>query len=342
VQAVGPQAAVLGAVNRPAVFEVLPGATVADLLQLAGGLASVADRDRLVLERLRERHAMGAVELRLPRDLGLVLSDGDVLRAISLLGPAPPSQVRNKRVRIDGEVLRPGDYLLPPSATLADAVQAAGGSTAAAYVFGTELRRERTRLVQEANYERAMQELEAEANRSAILQNNSDEGRRAATESAARQLLARLRARRPEGRIVLDLAPQTTDLPALELEDGDHIRLPPRGQSVGVFGSVINAGSFVHDPAHDLGHYVRRAGGATAAADADAAFVVRANGSVVSTREGSFWGAKGRFEGQAALPGDTVFVPEKLDRTTWVQAAKDWTQILYQFGIGVAALRVVK
>jgi protein involved in polysaccharide export with SLBB domain len=339
---VGPQAAMLGPVNRPAVFEILPGATVADLLQLAGGLSSVADRERLVLERLRDRHRVGAVELLLPRDLGLPLGDGDLLRAISLLGPAQPSQVRNKRVRVDGEVLRPGDYLLPPNATLSDAVQAAGGLTPAAYVFGTELRRERTRLTQEANYERAIQELEAEANRTAILQNNSDEGRRGATESAARQLLARLRVRKPEGRIVLDLTPQSAELPPLELEDGDQVRLPPRGQSVGVFGSVINAGSFVHDSARDIGHYLRRAGGATPAADDRGAFVVRANGSVVSAREGRSWGAMARFESEKALPGDTVFVPEKLDRTTWVQAAKDWTQILYQFGIGVAALKVVK
>ena len=38
-----------------------------------------------------------------------------------------------------------------------------------------------------------------------------------------------------------------------------------------------------------------------------------------------------------ALPGDTLFVPEELDKTTFVQYAKDWTQILAQFALGVAA-----
>ncbi len=38
-----------------------------------------------------------------------------------------------------------------------------------------------------------------------------------------------------------------------------------------------------------------------------------------------------------ALPGDTLFVPEELDKTTFVQHAKDWTQILAQFALGVAA-----
>jgi hypothetical protein len=35
-------------------------------------------------------------------------------------------------------------------------------------------------------------------------------------------------------------------------------------------------------------------------------------------------------------------VPEELNKTTFVQSAKDWTQILYQLGIGLAAFQVVK
>ena len=55
-----------------------------------------------------------------------------------------------------------------------------------------------------------------------------------------------------------------------------------------------------------------------------------------------FWllghtGQHSSFETQPALPGDTLFVPEELDKTTFVQHAKDWTQILAQFALGVAA-----
>jgi hypothetical protein len=42
------------------------------------------------------------------------------------------------------------------------------------------------------------------------------------------------------------------------------------------------------------------------------------------------------------LPGDTVYVPERLDRVTFVQGAKDWTQILYQLGVGLAALLSIR
>lgn len=341
VEAIGPQAALLGSVNRPAVFEFLPGQTLAELLQLAGGFSSVADRRGLELERMGERSGSGVVRLEWPRDAALPLADGDLVRVLSQVEAARPTQLRNKRVRVEGEVLRPGDHVLPADATLADAVAAAGGMTEAAFVFGTELRRERVRQLQEANYLRALQELEAEVTRLATTRGAGTESP-AAQENALRQLLARLRARRPEGRLVLDVAPLARELPPLALEDGDLVHVPPRSQSVGVFGSVFNAGSFVHDGARTLGDYLARAGGPNDAAEADAVFVVRANGSVASARQGGYWTGRSRFDAEPALPGDTVFVPERLDRVTFVQGAKDWTQILYQLGVGLAALLTLR
>ena len=341
VEPIGPQVAVLGAVNRSAVFETLPEQTLADALMLAGGFSAVADGDRVEVERRRGEPFARIVQMRWPDDARQVLFDGDLVRVPSRTQATRPTLLGAKRVRVEGEVLRPGDYVLAPTATLADAVAAAGGTTEAAFLFGTELRRERVRLLQEANYLRALEELEAEAARLATVRGSAGDNSRA-QESALRELMARLRARRPEGRLVLDLTPAARELPALVLEDGDFVRVPPRSQSVGVFGTVFNAGSFVHDDELRLGDYVARAGGPTAAAEADSMFVVRANGSVLSARQGGWWTGRSQFEGQPALPGDTVYVPERLDRVTFVQGAKDWTQILYQLGVGLAALLSIR
>ncbi len=341
VEPVGPQVAVLGAVNRPAVFETLPEQTLAEALALAGGFSAVADGDRVELERRRGEPFARIIPLRWPADAAQLLVDGDLVRVPSRTQAARPTLLGAKRVRVEGEVLRPGDYVLPPQATLADAVAAAGGTTEAAFLFGTELRRERVRLLQEANYLRALEELESEAARLATVRGSGSDNAKV-QESALRELMSRLRSRRPEGRLVLDLTPEARDLPALVLEDGDFVRVPPRSQSVGVFGTVFNAGSFVHDGQLRLGDYLARAGGPTASAEADSMFVVRANGSVLSARQGGWWLGRSQFEEQPALPGDTVFVPERLDRVTFVQGAKDWTQILYQLGVGLAALLTIR
>ena len=50
--------------------------------------------------------------------------------------------------------------------------------------------------------------------------------------------------------------------------------------------------------------------------------------------------------GARMQPGDSIFIPEVVDRRTpytqFIQGAKDWTAILYQFGIGAAALKTLK
>ena len=73
-------------------------------------------------------------------------------------------------------------------------------------------------------------------------------------------------------------------------------------------------------------------------------FVVRIDGSVISARQNSSgWFSAGRDLGElAALPGDTLFVPEELNKTNFAQEAKNWTQILAQFGLGVAAIKALK
>jgi protein involved in polysaccharide export with SLBB domain len=112
---------------------------------------------------------------------------------------------------------------------------------------------------------------------------------------------------------------------------------------VGVFGSVFNGGSYLYSSSRSVDDYLNLAGGPTRGADQGSVFVIRANGSVVSSPQGRGWFASRRdLTTVRAEPGDTVFVPEEINKTTFVQDAKDWTQILYQFGLGLAGLNVVR
>jgi protein involved in polysaccharide export with SLBB domain len=114
-------------------------------------------------------------------------------------------------------------------------------------------------------------------------------------------------------------------LPDLALEDGDRIHVPPRATTIGVFGSVFNGGSYLFTSGRDIDQYLRLAGGPTTGADARSIFVIRANGSVVSARQSSGWFNNNGLAGLTAEPGDTIFVPEEMDKTTFIQYAKDRT-----------------
>ncbi|PTT75050.1 sugar ABC transporter substrate-binding protein [Pelomonas sp. HMWF004] len=344
---IGPQMALIGSVNKPAVVELKPNDTVNDVLGYVGGLTAVADTRRLAVERLSERDDRRVTELSLPSQGSQKVAGGDVLRAFSSVAAVLPQARQYKKVRIEGEVVRPGDYVLPPASTLMDAVRTAGGLTSQAFVFGTDFSRESVRKVQEVQYERALRDLETDFTRNNATQKAStgDEAAvLAQSQQSTARLIDRLRAARPTGRIVLDLTSGAQELPTLAVEEADRIYIPPRPTTVGVFGSVFNGGSYLLRSGSSIEDMLQLAGGPTRGADPASIFVIRANGSVVSARrlQSGWFNVSSGLRTVEALPGDTVFVPEEMNKTTFMQEAKDWTQILYQFGLGAAALKTIK
>lgn len=344
---VGRQVGLIGSVNKAAIFELRQAETVADVVRMGGGFNAVADRSRVALERLSERNDRRVRQLALPEEANAVLDAGDVVRAFSAIDAVLPQERNYKRVRVEGEVLHPGTFILPPDTTLTDAIQAAGGLTKSAYIFGTEFIRESVRQTQQVNYERALRDVELEISKRATTttaRTAEEATAQTAQQIASERLLSRLREARPTGRIVLQLAPDAKELPSLALEEGDRLVIPAAPTAVGVFGSVFNAGSYIYSRQSKVEDYLRLAGNSTRSADRESIFVVRANGSVVSAQQdkGSWFGiGASRIEDVPALAGDTVFVPEEANKTTFLQAAKDWTQVLYQLGLGLASIKLI-
>jgi len=342
----GTQVALRGSVNKQAVYELKAGDSLRELIRMAGGFSPVADTTRVALERLDNRNAQRVVQLQLPEQDAAALANGDVIRVFSAVDARLSVQRQNKRVRVDGEVMRPGEYVLPAESSLSDALRAAGGLTPAAYLFAANFQRESVRMTQQENLDRALRDMETEFVRSTSAQRvtTAEEAASVTARTAANtRLIERMRGLQPTGRVVFQLAPDATELPDIRLEDGDQLAIPPKPTTVGVFGSVFNASSYLYGQSRTIDDYLRLAGGPTKGADEGSVFVVRVNGQVVSSRQQSntSWfsrSSKNQIADIRAEPGDTVFVPEELEKTTFIQSAKDWTQILYQFGIGVAGI----
>ncbi|MDR5751973.1 MULTISPECIES: SLBB domain-containing protein [unclassified Caballeronia] len=333
----GQQVAIYGSVNAPGIFEMKRGEHVRDLVRFAGGLNTVADHERITVATLHERATTGVEEAPLEAKSAESLTAGDIYRVYSTADYMVPIARQMRRVRIEGEVARPGDYLVAGTATLPTLIDLAGGLTPQAFLYGSELDRESVRRTQQANYDRALQDMERAVSARATLQANGKDDAESQKQQleAGQRFLAKLRELRPTGRIVLETAPDDITLPMLTLEDGDRLMIPPRPTTVGVYGSVFNQGSYLYRPTARLGDYIGLAGGEQRTAHKNGEFVLRANGTTRSNQQGWF----SSISSLDALPGDTVFVPEDLERVTWWQATKEFTAILYQFGLGAAALK---
>ena len=68
--------------------------------------------------------------------------------------------------------------------------------------------------------------------------------------------------------------------------------------------------------------------------------ILRADGSVQSAQNTS--SIFGGITGQSLMPGDTVIVPELLDKFSLTRELKDWAQIFYQFALGVGAIHLLR
>ena len=344
---IGKQVALIGSVNKQAIFELRPGETLADVLRMGGGTNSVADQSRAAVERVSDRNDRRVRQISLPADIDTKLEGGDVVRFFSAIDTTQPTQRQNKRVRLEGEVVRPGVYILPPGSTVADALKLAGGITDQAFIFGAELNRDSVRQSQQLSYDRALRDIELEFSRrnvSTAARSSEEIINQNQQQIATDRLLSRLREARPTGRVVLQLDPAKQTLPDLVLEDGDRLYSPQRPMTVGVFGSVFNSGSYLHREQSTVEDYLRLAGSPTRGADVQSIFVIRANGSVISAQQyQNNWLSLGKKQivSLPALPGDSVFVPEEANKSTFLQSAKDWTQVLYQLGVGLGAILAV-
>ena len=282
----------------------------------------------------------------------LLLQSGDVVTVFGIKELPVPLEKRTQFVRLGGELMVPGQYQLEPNDTLTSLIARAGGLSKNAFLYGTVFTRESTRLQQQENLDKSVRRLETEVNAQVAsnLQNVTDSEKGSAVQgqiAGQKILLDRLRSFKASGRISLELDPASTALPALSLEDGDQILVPSRPSFVGVFGEVMAEASFIHNSSATVSDYLDKAG-LTRDADTSNIMLVRADGSVEGSSNRGWWFGLGSasIASKKLNPGDTIFVPGVIDRrsayTQFIQGAKDWTTLLYQFGLGAAALKTLR
>jgi polysaccharide export outer membrane protein len=330
----GDQVALTGSVNQEGIYETRPGESLNDVLRFAGGATPLADPDRLVLYQLANASTVGGVEVAQTSFAAQPVTGGDIVQILSKGTLANPLGRQTAVVRIEGEVNKPGNYVVPADTSFDQVVALAGGLTSRAYVYGTNFQRASVRRQQRQSYEEALRQLEVTIAGAPLTASSALSGDQAAAQvSAGRELVARMRQAQPDGRMVLPIRPDGSGLPGnLTLENSDTIVVPPRPITVGVFGAVYRPASFLIDETKPMRvrDYLRQAGGTLRMADNRDIFVVHANGAVISKRTGAM--------SERVLPGDIVFVPTKTQNVSLLTRLAQLSSILLPVALTAVAV----
>ncbi|EOD81604.1 Capsule polysaccharide export protein [Grimontia indica] len=335
-------AEVVGEVKNPGRYPITDKNTVKDLVAAAGGLTAEAyvlnaELARTIVNSESQRASVQISQLNLGNAIlgdvneNLTIAPRDRLNVLE-----QPGVKEQNTVVLKGEVRFPGTYAVSKGDTLQDIIQRAGGLTEFANPQGAIFTREALRLQEEKLLEDYAAEIRKEtakktfhkdSNMSSMI-TNPDKTLAFVEEASKSKALGRMV-------VQLDEVIEGNRAADFMLEDGDFLFVPTYRNTVSVMGEVQVAITYLRDNKLDVDDYINKAGGMKKQADEDRIFVVRADGSVFKPNSGYWFGNKG----EELKAGDTIIVPLDTDYRDALSVWTAATQILYQTGVAVNALK---
>ncbi len=286
-----------GRVKAPGRYPLEPGMRVSDLIRAGGSLEEAAyggeaelTRHRIVRRRVSaDRSGAGGPR---GRDRAGMSTADIVLESYDYLSVKEmPRWNRAEAVEIVGEVRFPGTYPMKRGETLALRHAARGRIDGTCVPRGQHFPA-RGSSPKGAGENRAARNAAGERYCGAGACRPARPMRRPRKRLPIGQsLLLTCSGTKPVGRLVFDLekvmasgADSNWDI---AMKDGDRIMVPRRAQEVTVIGEVQTLTSHLYRPDLSRDDYIALSGGTTKKADKDRIYVVRADGSVVTS--GSRW-----------------------------------------------------
>lgn len=332
-----------GRVKARGDYPLEPRMRVSDLLRAGGGLQDAAYGARAELTRYRMSGEARQTQL-IDIDLAAILK-GDasadiVLQPFDFLNVKEvPEWSEQEQVTLAGEVRFPGVYPIQRGETLRSVLNRAGGLTSLAFPDGSVFMRLELKLREQEQLDKLAERLQSDLTSAALRAAAANQGQPGQSLTVGQSLLTQLKATKAVGRLVIDLN-KVLDSPVgsandVVLREGDQLIIPKQKQEVTVIGEVQSGTSHFYRKDLTRDDYIGLSGGATRKADRGRIYVVRADGSVVSS-ENSGWF---RRSAQVAMrPGDTVVVPLDTERMPALPLWQAVTSILYNLAIAAAAV----
>jgi protein involved in polysaccharide export with SLBB domain len=346
---IGPLVALFGNVKRSTIFELNKKTSLSEIVNWAGGFESAADLKQVIVEKRVENRYETIAELQAEKESitkelsSIILTPTDIIKVF--VPGTIPFQVKVARAfaLLDGSVKQPGVFQIGKDETLKSLLIRTGGVNEQGLVYGTIFTRERVQREQQERLndatDRFEKDLESNYKERSARESNPEQAVMIQKQTEfQRNIILKLRNFKANGRVILGLKgfeSTIADLPDFPLEDGDKIFIPEKSSTVSVLGSVFQQNTFIYKPDNKVNDYIEKAGGISPSGDKSLMYRICADGSVQSKKQGGWRGE--------IYPGDAIVVPEKLisSAESFISIVKDWTTILYQFGLGAAGLKTL-
>jgi protein involved in polysaccharide export with SLBB domain len=318
---------VSGAVEAPGYYPIFGTVTLSQLLAAAGGLTENADITRIEIVKQDVKAgrivpgSVRRVDLSKAEATSVTLSD-----RYSVNAPAYVNDVATGIVKLSGEVVRPGEYLVSREESLHELVERAGGLTSVAYPLGAVFTRQSLKESQRESNAVLASQLEQ-----AVLQLSQSE-----RDGAGEQIRAvlgyaeQLRNQEVIGRMSVNVILADQSAPVF-LEDGDQLTIPKRPAHVTVIGSVQKDTTARYSAGKSVDEYISAAGGLNTIASPRDAYILLPNGE-----------STGLHRDVVVPPGSVIVVPPDTDRLTPLGLTDIVARVLGNIATSILAINNVK
>ena len=327
---------VRGAVKRPGIYE-LKNDDLTSIINIFGGFSPGADKENVSYSSLISESPTRILNFTDIKEFNFY--DGDNI----FIKYKPSSFVkineveRNSfkssavRVKVQGEVLYPGEYLLENGETLSSLISRAGGVTKNAFLDGAVFTRENVRQ-REALRARQL----ADDVRRTVISASQTQSDNQINQTSFEFITGQLENYSGVGRVVINMSRALAGRADADIKllDGDALFIPTKSNTISVFGEVRRESSFVFNNKYSIDDYITMAAGITRLADEDNIYIVRADGFVEMPTGNWF-----KFGASRVLrEGDTIIVPVDYSYRAALPFWRDVISIVYQGAVAIAAI----
>jgi len=330
VQSKGAEVVLFSESLNDAIYEVLPGESLADILEFAGFNPTRFDSNFPFNLTRAENQNRVTKQIDYTQAGNFMPQHGDTFQMNSI-DPYFSDQIK---VRISGEVSIPGTYVVEKGAKLSDIITLAGGYSDKAYPLGGIFLRESVKQLEMQMRDRAYYDLINFVSASpTFAASTSPEG--------LLSFLSVLKDYQPLGRLSTDF--NVNSLVAnpdkdFYLEDKDEIIIPIFKPQVFVFGEIMNPGAVNHVDGKSVDYYLSKSGGFSRLADSKRVVVIQPNGETFLATNSLF----GMFKGEGYLqPGSTIYIPKQIGKVDGINLAATVSPIVSSFALSLASLNSI-